>query len=145
MAPRKKTKITTVVLYVRVSTAEQAEQGLSLSAQRQALERYATDHGYEVARAYEEPGASGTDDNRPVFRRMTGDLLGGDLAGRVGAILVFMTSRFMRDALKAKVWKKKLEAEGIRVIATQQTAERKNTLPCRSSSPTVQSTTICCL
>lgn len=120
MAPRKKTKITTVVLYVRVSTAEQAEQGLSLPAQRQALERYAAEHGWQVSRSYEEPGASGTDDNRPAFRRMTADLLGGDLAGRVGAILVIQTSRFMRDALKAKVWKKKLEAEGIRVIATQQ-------------------------
>jgi hypothetical protein len=31
-----------------------------------------------------------------------------------------MTSRFMRDALKAKIWKKKLEAEGIRVVATWQ-------------------------
>ncbi len=121
-ARKKKNRIktTNVVLYVRVSTAEQAEQGLSLPAQRQALERYAADHGWQVARVYEEPGASGTDDNRPVFRRMTGDLLGGDLAGKVGAILVFMTSRFMRDSLKSKVWKKKLEAEGIRVIATQQ-------------------------
>jgi len=120
MAARKKNKIATVVLYVRVSTAEQAEQGLSLPAQRQALERYAADHGYEVARVYEEPGASGTDDNRPVFRRMTGDLLGGDLAGKTQAILVFMTSRFMRDALKAKIWKQRLESQGIRVIATQQ-------------------------
>jgi site-specific DNA recombinase len=116
----KKTNLRNVVLYVRVSTAEQAEQGLSLPAQRQALERYAADHGYEVLRSYEEAGASGTDDNRPAFRRMTGDLLGGDLAGRVDAILVYMTSRFMRDAMRAKVWKSRLEKAGIRVIATQQ-------------------------
>jgi len=69
---------------------------------------------------YEEPGASGTDDNRPAFRRMTGDLLGGDLAGKAQAILVYMTSRFMRDSLKAKIWKQRLESQGIRVIATQQ-------------------------
>ena len=120
MRRRRKTEIKSVVLYVRVSTAEQAEQGLSLDAQRGALERYAREHGYEVIRSYDERGASGTDDNRPAFRRMTGDVLHGDLAGRVDAILVLMTSRFMRDSMKARVWKRKLEAAGIRVIATQQ-------------------------
>jgi site-specific DNA recombinase len=117
---KKKSDIKTVVLYVRVSTTEQAEQGLSLDAQRGGLERYAKEHGYEVARVYVERGASGTDDNRPVFRQMTADVLVGDLVDRVDAILVLMTSRFMRDSLKARVWKQKLEAKGIRVVATQQ-------------------------
>lgn len=117
---KKKADVRSVVLYLRVSTTEQAEQGLSLDAQRVALERFAKERGYDVLRTYVERGASGTDDNRPVFRQMTGDLLSGDLAGRVDAILVLMTSRFMRDSLKARVWKRKLEGAGIRVVATQQ-------------------------
>lgn len=56
--------------YARVSTPDQAEKDLSLPAQMKAIRRYAQDHGLVLAGEYVERGISGTDDNRPEFRRM---------------------------------------------------------------------------
>ena len=40
--------MTRVALYLRVSTEEQAINGLSLQAQREALEKHAKDRGYSI-------------------------------------------------------------------------------------------------
>lgn len=114
----KKSEIRRVVLYTRVSTAEQAEKDLSLPAQLRALKRQAAERGWEVVREYVEPGASGRDDNRPEFRRMMQDVLAR--SANVDAILVVHTSRFMRDAAKAIVHKQALARAGVRVISTNQ-------------------------
>jgi site-specific DNA recombinase len=114
----KKNEIRRVVLYTRVSTAEQAEKDLSLPAQLRTLKRQAGERGWEVVREYVEPGASGRDDNRTEFRRMMRDVLAP--SAEVDAILVVHTSRFMRDAAKAIVHKQALARAGVRVISTNQ-------------------------
>jgi site-specific DNA recombinase len=113
-----KTEVRRVVLYARVSTAEQAEKDLSLPAQLRSLQRHARERGWEVVCEYVEPGASGRDENRPAFRRMMQDVLAPS-AG-VDAILVVHTSRFMRDAAKSIVHKQALARRGVRVISTNQ-------------------------
>ncbi|MBT9775913.1 hypothetical protein GPL15_05265 [Clostridium sp. MCC353] len=45
-------------IYIRVSTEEQHLNGLSLPAQRLALEEYAQKHGYEIAGIYADEGIS---------------------------------------------------------------------------------------
>ena len=107
-----------VVLYARVSTAEQAEKDLSLPSRLRTLERHARERGLEVVASYVEPGASGRDDQRPVFRRMMQEVLAP--SATVDAILVVHTSRFMRDAAKSIVHKQSLLRRGIRVISTNQ-------------------------
>src|SRR5882672_10162465 len=87
-----------VVAYARVSTTEQAERDLSLPAQLDAIRRYARERELTIAGEYVERGVTGTDDNRPQFQRMLGELM--KPGATVGAIVVIHTSRFMRDALK---------------------------------------------
>ena len=118
MKPAKKTEIRKVVLYARVSTAEQAERDLSLPAQLDALRRFCAGRGYEVVGEYKEEGASGTDDNRKVFRRMLEDVLAP--SKDVQAVLVYQSSRFMRNATKARALKDQLKRRGIRVVAIGQ-------------------------
>lgn len=105
----------TAWLYLRVSTKEQAERDTSLPNQRRALLDYAERNGIEVLEEFEEPGASAKDDNRPVFRQMMGRLLTAE--AKVDVVLCWMTSRFMRNSLKAKLYKEKLRKRGIRVVA----------------------------
>lgn len=113
------------VAYARVSTTTQAEEGVSLDAQLGEIRRRAADRGITIAREFVERGASGTDDQRPVFNEMMEFCLAPDAA--VSTILVYQTSRFMRDAFLARYWKRKLERQGIRVIAvTQETANDPN-------------------
>jgi hypothetical protein len=57
-------------LYLRVSTARQAEHDVSIPDQRRQGESYCTSRGYRLVETYVEPGASATNDRRPEFQRM---------------------------------------------------------------------------
>jgi site-specific DNA recombinase len=110
------------VIYMRVSTAEQAERDLSIPAQRKQLRDFARTRGYIIVEEFVEPGKSGRDANRPEFNRMIERVLAP--SSSVGAVLVWSTSRFMRNATEARVYKEKLRSRGVRVIATtQETAD----------------------
>ena len=64
-----------VALYARVSTTRQAEQDLSIPDQLRQLRTWCQGHGQLVAMEYVEPGASATDDKRPVFQTLLADAL----------------------------------------------------------------------
>lgn len=56
--------------YARVSTADQAEHGVSLADQRERIAAYAKAHGYELLRVEVDRGVSGkASDNRPALQR----------------------------------------------------------------------------
>ena len=57
-----------MVLYLRVSTEEQAKSGAGLHAQFTALERAADYHGWKVVDTISDDGASGKDLARPGLR-----------------------------------------------------------------------------
>ena len=59
-------------LYLRVSTARQAEHDVSIPDQKRQGEAYCASHGYQLVETYVEPGASATNDRRPEFQRMIG-------------------------------------------------------------------------
>ncbi len=105
------------VVLARVSTAEQA-RGESLQGQLDDVRAYAEREGFTVEREYVERGDSGRSDNRAVFRQMLADLHAPD--NRIGTVLVVHTSRFIRDAMKARVHKVALAKRGIRVVSIQQ-------------------------
>jgi len=105
--------------YARVSTPEQAEKDLSLPAQMASIRRYAQDRGLALAGEFVERGVSGTDDNRPEFRRMLEEIYRPN--SEVGMVIVTHGSRFMRNATRARVHKEQLRRHGIRVLAIQQT------------------------
>ena len=107
-----------VVLYARVSTTEQAERDLSLPAQIAAMREYATRRGLEIVQEYVEAGASGTDDNRKVFQQMIASV--NNASSDVSSVLVYHSSRFMRNVAKASVYKERLRRSGVRVLAIRQ-------------------------
>jgi len=59
-----------VALYARVSTAKQTKKELSIPDQLAQMRDWCKSRGLLVAMEYVEPGASATDDKRPVFQRM---------------------------------------------------------------------------
>lgn len=118
--PRAQRDPNAVVLYLRVSTADQAESGLSIPAQQRALEAHCRERGFEICATYIEPGASARDDQRPVFKRMIAEVLGA--SSRVGTVLVYHSSRFMRNVLQAQAYKAQLRKQGVRVASSQHNA-----------------------
>ena len=113
-----KKDIKNVFAYARVSTVEQAEKDLSLPAQLDAIRRYCRERGYTIVHEYEEPGASGRDEHRKTFKRMLEDVLAP--SSEIDAIIVYQTSRFMRNAGKARIFKDTLSRRGISVLSVCQ-------------------------
>lgn len=91
------------VSYLRVSTVDQAEKELSLTAQRHSAEEFAARHDAVIDHDYVEAGASGADAHRPVFNELLGDALRP--GSTISTIVVHHTSRFTRDATHARVVK----------------------------------------
>ena len=95
------------VAYVRESTEEQG-RGYSPDGQRQAIARYAHDHGLELVDEYLDFETGRAADKRPGFQRLIEDAM----ARRFEAVLVFHTSRFARNTIEAKRYKKLLRSGG---------------------------------
>lgn len=117
MTTTTKTK-TKAGLYARVSTGKQAEKDLSIPDQIQQLRAYCDQKGWEVHKTYIEPGASARDDNRPLFKEMMADARAKPHPFDV--ILTLTTSRFFRDATGARICKRKLEKNDVKVVAIHQ-------------------------
>lgn len=67
---RRENRAAGVVGYVRVSTFEQADRGVSLAAQRQRLSAYCEAHGLALLRVEEDAGVSARrTSNRPALQR----------------------------------------------------------------------------
>ena len=105
-------------LYARVSTGKQAKKDLSIPDQIRQLEVYCQQKGWIIYKHYIEPGASARDDRRPVFQEMMADALGKNHPFDV--IVTLTTSRFFRDATKARIYKYRLTKNGVRVVAIHQ-------------------------
>jgi site-specific DNA recombinase len=58
------------VIYLRVSTKEQAEEGYSIPAQAEACRRFIADHGWELADEYVDRGESARTADRPQLQAM---------------------------------------------------------------------------
>ena len=56
------------VIYCRVSTEEQAQEGYSLDVQERFCRQYALNNGYDVFGVYRDEGKSGTKLDRPLYR-----------------------------------------------------------------------------
>ena len=88
-------------LYCRLSQ-EDANEGdsNSITNQRQMLERYARERGYNNIRFYIDDGVSGTTFQRPGFQQMISDIQ----SGQVRRVIVKDMSRFGRDYLQVGMY-----------------------------------------
>ena len=85
--------------YIRVSTERQANEGVSLDAQRERLVAYATAQGVELVDIITDAGVSGA---TPLCRRLGGaDLLTMIRTHKVGHVIALKLDRLFRDAADA--------------------------------------------
>ena len=111
-----------VALYARVSTTRQAENDLSIPDQLRQMREWAEANGHLVIQEYVEPGASATDDKRPVFQQMISDAMMKQPAFE--AIIIHSLSRFFRDGIEFGVYERKLLKNKIKVVSiTQPTSD----------------------
>ncbi|GMV19072.1 MAG: hypothetical protein AMXMBFR56_72960 [Polyangiaceae bacterium] len=85
--------MTKVIGYIRTSTREQADQGLSLDAQRQRLGRYASLYDLEIVAVVVDAGVSAKTLDRPGLSHALGMLK----SGAAQALLVVKLDRFTRS------------------------------------------------
>ena len=112
LAPRR------AALYLRVSTGRQAAGDVSIPSQRDLTRRYCESQGWIVTDEYVEPGASATDDRRPVFQRMLEDARGEHR--RFDVICVHAFSRFYRNGAEMELTIRTLRKYGVEVISITQ-------------------------
>ena len=101
----------TAAIYVRVSTARQAEHDLSLPDQIAQCQNWCVQKGWDVAGVFEEPGASALDDGRPVFQEMIFKACRSERP--FNFVVVHSLSRFSRDALHSELYVRQLRKAGV--------------------------------
>ena len=111
-----------VALYARVSTTRQAEKDLSIPDQLKQMRKWCDSKGFKIAIEYVEPGASATDDRRPVFQQMISEACVSPPP--FGAIIVHSLSRFFRDSIEFGLYERKLRKYDVRLFSiSQQTGD----------------------
>src|SRR5499426_84266 len=105
-------------LYLRVSTARQAEHDVSIPDQRKQGEAWCVSRGYTLAETYVEAGASATNDRRPEFQRMIE--AGTTKPAPFDVVVVHSFSRFFRDHFELEFYVRKLAKNGIRLVSITQ-------------------------
>ena len=90
--PEQSGKAIKACAYLRVATADQTEQDISLSTQRERVLGLAERHGYEIIKTYEDKGRSGADPNRSGWRKLLSDAATAEWE----VILCLNRSRFSR-------------------------------------------------
>lgn len=83
------------VIYVRVSTEEQAKHGYSISAQIEKLEAYCISQGWRIVERFVDDGYSAKDLNRPQFATMMETIE----QGNIDVLLVYRLDRLTRSVL----------------------------------------------
>lgn len=105
-------------LYLRVSTARQAEHDVSIPDQKWQGEAYCASRGYQLVETYVEPGASATNDRRPEFQRMIE--AGTSKPASFDIVIVHSFSRFFRDHFELEFYVRKLAKNGVKLVSITQ-------------------------
>ena len=105
-------------LYLRVSTARQAEHAVSIPDEKRQGEAYREPRGYQLVETSVEPGASATNDRRPEFEWMIE-------AGRAkpapfDVVIVHSFLRFFRDHFELEFHVCKVAKNGVRLVSITQ-------------------------
>lgn len=96
------------IIYVRVSTAGQAVEGISMEAQETKGKAWAEANGYAVAGVFRDAGISGTRTNRKGLR----DALAAVCAKRGNVLVTYSLSRLARSTKNAIEIAERLEKAG---------------------------------
>ena len=109
------------VIYLRVSTTSQVNtdfnpEGISIPAQREAVERKALSLNAEIVEEFVEPGKTATSvDKRPRFQ----DMMRFIRAQRdIDYVIAYHWNRVFRNSLDAAITKRELAKYGTRIVST---------------------------
>src|SRR5690606_19864358 len=110
--------MTRAAIYVRVSTARQAERDLSIPDQITQCRTWCARQGIEVVQVFSEPGASALDEDRPVFQEMIHTAKRTDKP--FDLVVVHSLSRFSRDSLHSELYIRALRKAGVELVSITQ-------------------------
>jgi site-specific DNA recombinase len=96
-----------VVIYIRVSTDEQAKEGYSLDAQLEKLEAFCFSQGWTIVKVYCEEGESAKDINRPQLQLLLQELHLCDV------VLVYKLDRLSRSVADINYLLKTFDKNGV--------------------------------
>lgn len=102
----------TAIIYARVSTVRQAEDGLPIASQIEQAKIKAEAMGAKLLKVFMDEGISGTTSKRPAFQ----DAVSFCAQASVDYFIVWSTSRFARNKLDAASYKQQLKRHGTRVV-----------------------------
>jgi site-specific DNA recombinase len=103
-------------LYVRVSTANQADEGESLDEQVEKLKNYCAYKGWESIVIYREEGFSGKDTKRPEFQRLMADVH----KGKINTVIVKKVDRLSRSIIDFENIYKIFDEKDVDLISLQE-------------------------
>lgn len=104
------------IAYCRVSTLDQANEGVSLEMQQKALEGYCQIHGHKVKKVIIDAGISGTKSNRPGFQ----ELLEMARTKSVDLVAVYSLSRFARSTKDTLLAVEQFEKNGVSFVSLKE-------------------------
>jgi site-specific DNA recombinase len=106
--------------YTRVSTDEQAREGYSLGDQERRCIALIEREEWVHVETYEDAGFSGSDPNRPAYRR----LLAAVTEGKSDRVVVVALDRFGRDAGELRAALLVMDAAGARFVSDREHIDR---------------------
>jgi DNA invertase Pin-like site-specific DNA recombinase len=114
--------ITTALVYTRVSSEEQAREGVSLDAQLTECRRYAAQHGWMLGQEFQDV-LSGKRDDRPAYQALLVEVRRLRAEGQLVVVVVFRLDRLGRRILERVRCREELKALGVPVHSVREGGE----------------------
>ena len=106
--------MTVAAIYARFSSDSQREESIDIQVERcsKVIER----EGWELGEVYTDLAMTGTNDNRPAFRRCMAD----GVAGAYDVLVVYKHDRFARNVEISRKYKRMLRDAGVRIVSARE-------------------------
>jgi DNA invertase Pin-like site-specific DNA recombinase len=108
-----------VIGYSRVSTDEQASEGVSMEAQKARIEAYCVAKDWELVSLEADPGMSAKDMKRPGLQTV----LDAVRSGSVEAIVIYKLDRLTRSVLDLNRIVELLDKNGVALVSMQESLD----------------------
>lgn len=104
------------VIYCRVSTKEQVEEGNSLATQEKICKEYAVKHGYEIVQSFIELGESAKTADRTELKKLLAFCT--SKKEKIEAVIIYRVDRLSRQVEDYTFIKSKLRQSGVTIKST---------------------------